>query len=353
MWVRRLRIRHFRNIADAEVNFGRGVNVWVGDNGHGKTSALQALQVLAEHRYPSGIGDSDVVQWGASWMELRATLATVDDTEVVSRYAVQLGEHRRRLREGPTLPVVWFGPADLSTVQGGPVQRRDLLSQLAGALYPRYFPLLRKFERALTQKNHGLKERWPLATLETFNEILAETGATVWQFRKTAFDRWLPHIYALHSKLSATSSLSIRFQQGGMAGDLVLGPDAVRHRMQARFAEERQRMLSLVGPHRDDLVVELDEHSARTYASQGQQRTIALAMKLATYHVYEEFFQVPPLVLLDDVFSELDGQRRALLLEYMARHDQQTVITDTEPRHLGSCQPTFYRVQQGAFHPWP
>ncbi len=353
MWLRRLRIRHFRNIEDAEIDLVRGVNVWIGDNGHGKTSALQALHVLAEHRYPPGIGDMDVVQWNAPWMEVRAVMVTAEDTEVVSRYGVALGEPRRRVREGPILPAVWFGPADLSTVKGGPGERRDFLSQVAATLYPRYSPLLRRLERAVMQKNRGLREHWPSPALDSFNEIVATTGATVWQLRKATLDRLLPHIYAIHRQLSATSSLAIQFQQGGMEGDLVLEAEEVRRRLNARFGEERQRMVSLVGPHRDDLGVELDQHSARTYASQGQQRTIALAMKLAIYHVYEEFFQAPPLVMLDDVFSELDGRRRALILEYMARHDQQTVITDTEPRDLGTCHPTFYRVVQGVFQPWP
>jgi DNA replication and repair protein RecF len=329
-----------------------GVNLWVGENGQGKTNGLDALAVLASQRYPAGIPETEMVQWNQSWMDVRGQWQSDLGDLVSSRLAVELSPRRRRIREGPTVPLVQFSPGDLSLIQAGPAYRRGFLDQLAGILYPRYSQVLRAFERVVSQKNRGLKEGWADSALATFSDMVADSGTVIWNLRRDTLARLIPEILAVHRRLAGVDEVLIRLSQGGVDGEVLSESENVRRYIASRSKEERARAMALVGPHRDDLIIELNGHLAQKFASQGEQRTLALSLKLATYNLYREQFSARPLVLLDDVLSELDLERRQLLLQIIAQDGQQTVITDTELRSHGALRPLVYQVSGGVFQPW-
>ena len=353
MHLHNIQIRQFRNIRRAEFDLGSMVTLMIGANGQGKTNALNAIATLAMQRYPSGLQDHDVVSWELEpWMELLGKWRFSDGRWLTVRYAVDRREKVRRVKEGPKMPVVWFSPSDLRLLQGGPGYRRDFLDQVCSTLYPRYGRTLHLYERAVAQKNRGLKDNWPFPALETFNQILAEHGSVLWELRSMMLKMMIPEVYRVHQRLAEGHEVTMQLKPGGVAGEVPTSPGDMMKRMHARFDEERSRFMCLVGPHRDDLIIHLNGHLATTSASQGQQRTLALSVKLATFHLYHQQLNVRPLVLLDDVLSELDPSRRDHLLEIMADGDQQTVITDTEARWYSALQPVVYRVDNGEIRSW-
>ena len=352
MRLRRLVIKQFRNIVEADLQFSPGVNLLWGDNGQGKTSALEALYIAASKRYPSGVQDSDVVQWDRTWMDIRGEW-TIDESRIgTSRYAVDRSSKPRRIKEGSVVPLVWFTPSDLHLIQGGPAYRRGFLDQVASNLYPRYAKTLRLYERAVAQKNRGIKEQIPAAALDAFNQVIASAGAVLWSLRAQTLDRLRPELFEVHGQLSGSQGLSVQLKPGGVDHGIPTDDAEVARHIHRRQGEERARLMSLVGPHRDELLIELNGHAAMDYASQGQQRTLALSLKLATYHLYREAFGQLPIVLLDDVLSELDPKRRHHLLELVSQGGQQTVVTDTEPRWYDPLHPTIYHVERGEFQRW-
>lgn len=350
MRLDRIVIRQFRNISHADLTFSKQVTLWVGANGHGKTNGLEAIATLAALRHRPGIRDIDVIQWDRSWTDLRGTWISSEGSPVQSRYAVQISPKPRRVREGSVVPIVGFSPADLLLLQGGPAQRRGFLDQVASTLYPRYARALRLFEKALAQKNRALKENWADAQLQTFNDILADSGSTVWRLRLESVEALKPLVDTIHSRLAGPDAVSMHLQPGGVDHrEPPTTADDARYRIEARSKEERVRQMALVGPHRDDLLIDLHGHSATNYASQGQQRSIVLSLKLAANELFTEVLGVRPLLLLDDVMSELDPARRQHLLSVVTNPQQQTIITDTEVQSYPSLNPSIVHVERGSF----
>jgi DNA replication and repair protein RecF len=241
--------------------------------------------------------------------------------------------------------VVVFSPEDLAVVKGGPEGRRRLLDDLAVQLHPRYLRELRLYQRALVQRNRALKDGAPDAVLESFEAPLAESGSYLWERRLELVAAWEPATRAVLAGLAPEDALAMRLQRGGHAEAPTA--DAFRAELRRRQQEERERGMTLTGPHRDDLILSLNHDSAQRYASQGQQRTVALALKLGARTLLAQALNRAPVVLLDDVLSELDGRRRDALMALVARADQQTVVTDTNADRYRALAPWHLTVEAG------
>lgn len=346
MRLTRVMIRQFRNIAAADLIIQPGLNLWAGPNGQGKTNGLHALASAVAPLPP--LSWEDMVQWGAEWADVRAEWTTTE----TSRLTVRLTPKRTRRREGPLRPLVWFSPHDLSLVQGGPLHRRRFLDEVASALYPRYPRALAAYERALKQRNRGLKEEWPDAALESFTALMVDSGLLIWSFRAEVVGLLEPWLTRAHQALADQAEVRLALATGHLGADLPVDAAAYRAQLETVRIIERARRISLIGPHRDDLVIDLGGRSAQKFGSQGEQRTIALGLRLATFETLREEQGEAPLVLLDDVLSELDPHRRELLLALIASRDQQTIVTDTEVRHFQAFAEGIYEVRGGAFVPW-
>ena len=333
MRVRRLWLTDFRNVARAELELPAGLTAVVGDNGQGKTNLLEAIGYLAQLESFRGAPTEALVRTGASTAVVRAEVER-DERELLIEAEIALGRSRvqvNRQRLARTrdllgaLRVTVFAPDDLEMVKGGPATRRRYLDDLLVAHSPKLDVLRTDLDRILKQRNALLKQmasrhiasrhgggEGALATLEVWDERLATTGSALVAARGALLDQLRPALQVAYAHVAgAPAEVGAAYEQS-WEGELA---DALRD---ARDADVR-RAVTTVGPHRDELALTIDGRVARTHASQGEQRSVALAMRLAGHEVVAQEIGASPVLLLDDVFSELDPTRSAALLAHVPR----------------------------------
>lgn len=311
-----LELRDFRCYRKVELRLDPGLDLFVGLNGAGKTSLLEAVGYLGALRSFRGSPDGALVRHGASGAVLRGGFV---DTVGEHRVEITLGgEGRRVLFDGKRLGrqrdlltlvgVVWFHPDDLDLVKRGPDRRRVYLDDLAARLWPSAVAAQQEFERALRQRNALLRREGRHAdalTLDVWDRRLAEGGAGVVSHRLRLVDVLRPLLRATYAEVGEGGDLAVRYRASWGGGDVETLLNALAT---ARDRDLEQRTTT-VGPHRDEVVFLLDGRPVRTAASQGEQRTVALALRLAAHRVLTDVRGEPPVLLLDDVFSELDAGR--------------------------------------------
>lgn len=346
MHLARLELRDFRSYPQLALDFRPRTNVLVGPNGQGKTNVLEAIFYLATARSHRGARDAELLRWGAERFHLSARVVR-EPIDVL----LEIGwsrEGRKQLRVGGKaetklsnligrLNAVMFAPEDLSLLKGSPAVRRRFLDVELSQVSPAYFHHLQEYQRALAQRNAILKNEAPSpsvrALLEVFDDTLIAHGSQVAGRRFAAVAGLADRARAFHARLSdGREVLAVRYVSSLDPGDEPPDAEALARAFARRLAETRRdeeyRRTTLVGPHRDDLEVSIDGRDARVYASQGQQRSAVLALKLAELSQLRDAVGQEPVLLLDDVSSELDSRRRHLLLEAVARNAQ-TFITTT------------------------
>ena len=326
MQVRRLWLEDFRNYERLDLQFAEGLTVVVGRNGQGKTNLVEALAWLSTLSSFRGASNDTLVAVGAERAIIRAEL-DVDGREQLieaeiprsGRTRVQVNKQRmNKTRELlGTLRVTVFAPDDLSLIKDGPSGRRRFVDDLLVSLHPKNDKLRTELDRVLRQRNALLKQaRGVLSdevavTLEIWDAKLVAAGEQLARGRQAALDRLQPlaeQAYADLADDTRTMELSYvaPWREHGLAQALA----------DAR-SDELRRGVSLVGPHRDDIAVRLGAFDSRTHASQGEQRSLALAMRLAAHRLIEDHTEATPVLVLDDVFSELDPQRCAALIDHL------------------------------------
>lgn len=339
MWVERLELVDFRSYRRAELELTRGVSVLVGPNGRGKTNVIEALHrvaVGASHRIA---GDAALVREGAADAVVRTAIRTDDDRQ--RSIDVQLGSGRTRAQvDGQpvrrsadavgVLRVIAFAPEDLALVRGDPSDRRRYLDQLLSQRRASYAAALAEYERILRQRNALLKDlrggaRGPADALLAWTEQLVAHGAPLVAARLAAVVALRGPVTEAHERLTGSSvpvTLAYRSDaQVDETQDVTAIADALRRALADVAGEERRRGITLVGPHRDELVITLDGLPARTTASQGEAWSVALACKVGSAPLLTGVGD-RPVLLLDDVFSELDDVRRARVADLCDGFDQ-------------------------------
>lgn len=351
MYLKTIHLRQFRNYQDQKVEFTAAKTILVGNNAQGKSNLLEAVELLATLRSHRLSRDRDLVREGEPTAQINATLERDTGTSDLTltlrrngRRSVALnGEMvRRQMDFLGILNAVQFSSLDLELVRGSPEGRRNWLDTLLIQLEPVYAHILQQYNQVLRQRNAFLKrhvESLDATSLKSelalWDAQLATTGTRVIRRRERAIQRLTPIAAAWHASISgSTEILQINY-----ASNIPLTPNhpeavqsAFLAKIQQRAVAEIYRGTTLVGPHRDEVELIINQTPARQYGSQGQQRTLVLALKLAELQLIEEVVKEPPLLLLDDVLAELDPSRQNQLLD--AIQDRfQTLITTT---HLGS-----------------
>ncbi|MEH1855781.1 MAG: DNA replication/repair protein RecF [Nostoc sp.] len=363
MYLKTLNLRQFRNYQDQQVEFTAAKTILVGNNAQGKSNLLEAVELLATLRSHRMTRDRDLVQEGEAIAQINATLERqtgVSDLTLTlrrnGRRSVALnGESiRRQMDFLGVLNAVQFSSLDLELVRGGPEGRRNWLDTLLIQLEPVYAHILQQYNHVLRQRNAFLKKTQDseLSTqhseLAVWDAQLATTGTRVIRRRDRAIQRLAPIASTWHASISgSTEVLQIKYVPNIPLEDNQ--PEEVQQaflaKIQQRAIAEMHQGTTLVGPHRDEIELTINQTPARQYGSQGQQRTLVLALKLAELQLIEEVVKEPPLLLLDDVLAELDLSRQNQLLD--AIQDRfQTLITTT---HLGSFDSQWLKSSQILF----
>lgn len=335
MIVSRLDLVDFRNYREASFEFHPGVTAIVGLNGQGKTNLAEALAYLASlESFRSAPGEA-LIRVGAESAVIRATVVHPDGRESLvelelsrhGRNRVQVNKQRLgRSRELlGVMRVTVFSPDDLAMVKGGPQERRRFMDDTLVALALKYDALRLELDRIIKQRNTLLKQAGGRlteeieATLDVWDAKFADVGDLFGRARKVLSDRLSPMVAEAYAQLA------------DKATDVELGysPTWFAHGLAASLIEARgsdvRRGVSTVGPHRDDVELFIGGMAARTHASQGEQRTLALALRLAAHRMVAEKAGSTPVLVLDDVLSELDPTRAAALLHHLPQG--QVVLT--------------------------
>ncbi|MFN8049876.1 MAG: DNA replication/repair protein RecF [Acidimicrobiales bacterium] len=327
--VDRLALRDFRSYEELDLSFAPGLTAVVGENGNGKTNLIEAIGFISRLQSFRGSPNEAMVRNGQEQAIIRADVTCGDRAVLIEaelprqgRLRVQVNKQRlgRRGDLAEVLTTTVFSPDDLEIVKGGPGGRRDYLDDLLVDLHPKNDAACTDLAKALKQRNALLKQMSGRLspeselTLDVWDQRFAELGERVGSLRAKLLEQLVPLVteaYAVLS-LSGTSgsagtigmTYSSAWRDGGLAAALA-----------ASRSDDVRRGVSTVGPHRDDVELAIDGLPARTHASQGEQRSMVLAMRLAAHRLVTQARGEAPVLLLDDVFSELDPKRSAALLE--------------------------------------
>jgi len=339
MRVLRVRLRDFRSYERAEAQLGEGLTVVVGPNGAGKTNLLEAVYFALTSRSCRTSNERELVRLGVEVTRTEAEVAGEDGAHLLE-VGFQPGEPKRlRIdgapvdRFGPDAPrplTVVFLPERLELVRGGPSLRRAHLDQFAAALHPALADLRSRYARALAQRN-ALVARHNVAPgmLEPWDAELARLGWELMQERTQAADILSEPFARFAAELGLPERAELAYRPRSRA----TSADGLRAELAERHAADLQRGFTAHGPHRDELLFAHGGRPLRTFGSQGQQRVSLLALLLAEREVLMELRGEPPLMLLDDVMSELDAERRRRLAELL-RGGGQALVTATEAEHV-------------------
>ncbi len=309
--------------------------IFYGDNAQGKTSILEAACILLRMQSPRAANLGECARFGSTSFAIGGTVVT----DGASQLRFQFRETGRRLsvdgetqkRPGDYLRhsalVVWMANDDLALIRGGGETRRRYLDFIASQLHPEYRPALRDYEKALRSRNFLLKRdaspRWP--EIGAYTRILHENGRVLTRLRRETVHALEPCASTAQFEISGRVSEDLQLEYQSASGEA----DDLEATLLARRDEELRRRQTLAGPHRDDLHLVLNGMPAAKFASEGQQRTIALALKLAQAELFIRLRQVAPILLIDDVFGELDPARRNCLMAHWPE-DSQKLITTTQ-----------------------
>lgn len=346
-----LKLHDFRNYARAELSPAAGITALTGDNAQGKTALLEALYLCCTGRSHRTARDRDLIRWGQPLTRVTVVTQQSDGSHEVE---ITLPEAARKqvkvngtaiARSGELMGHVCgvlFSPEDLALVKAGPAERRRFIDMELSQIRPAYYYALQRYQRALTQRGRLLRDAFKdeslLKTLPSWDEQLASSGASIIEYRRAFVEKLAAHAGRVHAGLSGgREALDVRYacsigsdeSGAALAQALYIAFDRAR-------ASDLARGITSVGPHRDDLVLTLNAVDARAFGSQGQQRSCALSLKLAELKVMHEETGEHPILMLDDVLSELDPSRRRQLLHALG--DVQTLITCTDPADLAGAE---------------
>lgn len=370
MWVSDLRLSHFRNHSSTSLELTAGVTTFLGANGQGKTNIVESLVYLSQLSSHRTSTDQALVQQGHQEAELRAIVRHQGRQVDLGLTLRGSGSNRGSVNGQPAsladvsswLKVVIFAPEDMSLVRGEPSVRRRLVDLALIGTSPRYRAVLTEYERVVRQKNTLLKSirhhRGSDAekdTLAVWNDSLAQLGADISWGRLELVEKWSPLANEAYQSIAPGNALQVFVDWSdsnwtdadtpSSVEDIV---DRYRASLDRVQVDERDRGMALVGPHRDDLTLSLNDLPARTHASQGEAWSVALSLRMGLAELVKNNSQSgDPVIILDDVFSELDGHRRQALARTVSGYEQVLItaaVPDDVPIELNG---TRYSVDQG------
>ena len=350
MRIDQIVLENFRNYSRQEISFDPVCNVICGENAQGKTNLLEAMVCLSTGKSHRTRSDRELIQFDAEGFQIQGGIFS-RGREFVNRIEVGYGKKKKiTVNQVPAkaasdlsavLNTVFFCPEDLQLIKDGAAARRRFMDASLCQLRPRYAAALAEYQRLHEHKTRLLRDCADrpdlIATLPDFNLRMAETGAILIHYRSRFVKLLSLYAAAAHSECSGgREKLSVQYKTVKTVSDpfgdhKLLVVQLLEHQREHHYAEVSSRQC-LSGPHKDDMEVQLDGISARSFASQGQTRTAALAMKLAAWEIHKEIIGEYPILLLDDVLSELDPKRQEYVLNRLG--NGQVFITCCEEDRL-------------------
>ncbi len=353
MDIQHLRVRDFRNFADGELDLGPRFTVLYGENGAGKTNLVEALYLVSTLRSFRVSELGPLIRQGAeaARVELRGRDPKLDLTTQLGVNLVRTGRSVRRsaIADGKTIRsakdfygrarAILFTPEDLGILRGSPGGRRNFLDRVLFARDRTHITDVQGYEKTLRSRNHVLRKEPDPATkrrlAETYEVALADFGSRIWERRENLIEALKPTFIAVFSQIhGAGMRASVSYQSKLGAGPGADRRQALIEGLEGRRNDDIIRGTTTIGPHRDDFAMTLDDQPVGVFASQGQTRALILAFKIAEVRSARDLSGEPPLLLLDDVSSELDPTRNAQFFQALTEDAGQCVLTTTAPHFI-------------------
>ncbi len=344
MRLRDLKLKNYRNCSDLQLDFSSAKVLIIGKNAQGKTNILESIYLLSTTKSPRTSNNIELINFASENTEVEANIVKAE-TDIELKYYYSKDKKRElRINGVKTTPknfktvlkTVLFSTADLLLLRGNPSDRRDWLDRAISQVYPAYDERLSKYDKIRIQKNNLLKEYLKNGNLnetllDVYNEQLVIAGSNIIFLRKKFLKEIEKVAKDKHRIISETEELKINYDCSFISEETDLEDIAYAFSssLQERKLEEIRRGQSCVGPHRDDIVFYINNNEATKFASQGQQRTIVLALKLSELDIITEKTGDEPILLLDDVLAELDDVRQNYLLKSI-NPNTQTLITSVD-----------------------
>ena len=336
MHLKKLSLTHFRSYQNLELTFAPGVNTFIGNNGCGKTNIVEALiylGFLSSHRVST---NAPLIHKDQDQAIIRTEITSDDRSLAVDLEINASKANRARINQNPTksqreilgaLQIIYFTPEDLDLVRGEPTQRRDFMDKLLITRTPRLAGVISDYDRVLRQRNTLLKTRAPENALAPWTEQLITLGAELTAERIKLIEKLNPFVTQNYANLNEVKTASIAYKSptDGLSHSFENNLAVLTAKQVEVARNEVDRGVSLVGPHRDDLHLHLGDFPAKGYASHGESWSIAISLRIGAFNLLQEEGS-HPILILDDIFAELDTARRAQLVA-VTRIAEQTFIT--------------------------
>ena len=336
MKIKRLGLKNYRNCTDTELVFDKGRTLIIGKNAQGKTNILESIYFLSDLKSPRTTTISDLIKFSTEKCEISA-IAEKNDTETELDFSYTVEKKRElkinKVKTNPrdfksVVKTVLFSTKDLLLLRGTPENRRDWLDRAISQIYPAYDERLSKYDKIRIQKNNLLKNEVIDETLlDIYNDQLVITGSNIIFLRKKFLKEIEKIASQKHSAISNSEEIILNYTCP--KDEIEDISEYLKEQLTERRREELARHQSCVGPHRDDIEFKINNMDATKFASQGQQRTLVLALKLSELEIIKDKTGFYPILLLDDVLAELDDIRQNYLLKSIDSNTQ-TIITSVD-----------------------
>ncbi len=341
MYISRVKMKNFRNISPVSLSFQPSLVVLQGGNAQGKTNFLEALYLVSRGISPRSQKDEELVRWGSEAASVAIRVES-GGTWFNREVRVQLGKKKVWLNNGHPITkkrwqeevwLVGYFPRDIGIIEGSPSERRHFVDEALSYVKPSHRAYVKRYERALAQRNILLREHARGDLISVYTEELIKTGTCIIENRIRYGELLTPYLRDFYRCLGGEN---VRFEVQYIGGGYDSKGD-LRANLERAFLrsenEERSREITLVGPHRDDILFLLEGKEFRIYGSQGEKKSLALSLKMAEMAVIRKVKNSKVIVLLDDLFSELDPKRRQLLFkEILGKGQVFITVTDDIPQ---------------------
>ncbi len=334
MFMDNLALNHFRNYEGAEISFSHGINILYGDNAQGKTNVLEAIYMLATTRSHRGSRDRDIIKFENDECHIRADIIKNDIGHRIDMHlrksrnkgvAIDMVPIRRSNELFGMVNIIMFSPEDMTIIKNSPAERRRFMDMELCQLNKIYYSNLSSYNKVLNQRNNLLKQisfdRSQIDMIPVWDNQLVNYGIKIIKDRNNFIEMMNDIIPDIHRKLtSGKERLALVYEKN-------ISEEAFADALIEKQDIDIRYQTTQMGPHRDDIIFMIDDMDVKKFGSQGQQRTVALSLKLAEIELVKRVINDNPILLLDDVMSELDSGRRNALLSSIS--DIQTIITCT------------------------
>ena len=336
MLITNLNLTNYRSYSTLELNLNSGITIFIGKNGEGKTNIAESILYLTFLNSHRASGNTPLIKLGSNAAYIRAKVK-YPEREILVELEINADKaNRAKINQNPVrsqkeifgiVQTIYFSPEDLDIVRGDPSERRRFIDQLLTLRSPRVAAVISDYERAIKQRNSLLKTRASVQALEPWDKQVADFGGQLISLRLNALSQLTPLFNQIYKEISNVKPAEIIYKSSldGISEDDQLNSQKIMEKLIINRVAELERGLTLTGPHRDDLLLMLGDHQVKGYASHGESWSIALSLKLATYNLLKSD-GLSPILILDDVFSELDEDRREKLAQ-IAKNAEQTIIT--------------------------